>query len=173
MVRLPLTAPAPPSPNGTSFQWPLIVALAAPVVLATLGVLLFIGMELSGRTPSSIRAESIAEAAGIGNSAETLRRLLAGEDPARVQAIRPFIIGSEITQVTALEAAVFSRRVQLVQMLDDRGAIVGGEARRALACLALDTDIGEIVQYLAPDGPPACEPGAARALIVARSKQGQ
>jgi hypothetical protein len=84
--------------------------------------------------------------------------------------VRPEIISSAITEVTALEAAVLARKVELVRMLDRRGYIRGDAARRGLACLAADLDADDVVQYLVRPGDPPCEPDAARGRLLARSK---
>jgi hypothetical protein len=150
----------------------IAVAVAAPVVLATCAVLLFSGLELRGRTPlSDGPVQNIAEAAGLGHASEVLRLLAAGENPNQVRLVRQGIISSTITKVTALEAAIWSRRVQLVELMDRRGAIVDGESRRQLACLAHDlpNPVDEIVDYLSPQGPPDCVPGQALSRVEARS----
>ncbi len=168
-----MTAPvSPAATRSVASPW-LMIAVAVPPAVAAVLVLLFIAMELAGRTPSAIEPQNIAESAGLGNGAEILRRLQLGEDPTRVQTIRPEIISSQVTRVTALEAAVLSRKVQLVELLDDRGAIVGAEARQSLACLAQDAGVGDIVEYLAPAGAPPCEPGATRARLMARSGESE
>src|SRR5688572_1707411 len=149
----------------------IAVAVAAPVVLATCAVLVFSGLELRGRTPlSDGPVRNIAEAAGLGHASEVLRLLAAGENPNQTHLVRQGIISSTITKVTALEAAIWSRRVQLVELMDRRGAIVDGESRRQLACLAHDlpNPVDEIVDYLSPQGPPDCVPGQALSRVEAR-----
>ena len=106
----------------------------------------------------------------MGNAAEMLRRLQQGESPSRIVVIRPEIISGAETRVTTLEAAVYSRKVQNVRLLDDRGAIVGADTRQALACLAQDLEATDIVEYLSPGSAPACEPGAARVRIRSRRR---
>ena len=166
MVRPRVNAPTR-APAGAVGGW-LLLTIAAPAVCATLLVLLFMGMEMAGYTPSSVQPDNIAEAARIGNAAEILRRLQAGEDPTRRQTIRPDLSGGAETHMTALEAAVFSRRVQNVQLLDARGAIVDAATRHFLACLAVDLEVEDIVEYLSPGDAPRCDPGAARTQVRTR-----
>ena len=147
------------------------LAAAGPVVLATLLVSAFSGLDLAGHTPLSIGpARNIAEAAALGQASEVLRRLRFGEDPNRVWPVRKEIISSTITRVTALEAALYSSKSQLVELLDRQGAIVGEEGRRHLTCLASDLGVTDVVQYLSRKQPAHCTPGEALAVVRHRSE---
>lgn len=150
----------------------LATAVAAPIVVVTVGILVFSARDWTGHTPLSYGPPAnIAEAAGMADGAEVLRRLEIGEDPNRVQTIRREVISSVITRVTALEAAVWSRHVEVVALLDRRGAIVGAESRRHLACIATDTGATDIAAYLFPSGVPDCEKGRDSQVVLDRSKK--
>ena len=150
---------------------PVLIAAAAPVCLATVTVIVFVVFELSGRTLSSEGPmRNLAEAAAMGSVSEVVRFLQAGEDPNRLVEVRPFAISSAIHRVTGLEAAVWHRSAQLIQLLDRTGAIGDGETRRRLTCLAADLRVDEIVKYLAPEGASWCVPGQVVAEIEARSR---
>ena len=113
---------------------------------------------------------NLAEAAGMGTLPEVLRFIWEGADSTRVENVRPDIISSEITKVTAPEAAIWARRVQLVRLMEREGAF-GGEADRPhLACLARALQVAEIVEHLAPQGSPDCDPERTIAQIVARGR---
>lgn len=142
-------------------------AAALPAVACTGLLLAFAGAEWRGATPLSItgRPLNIAEAAGTGNGAEVFRLLEAGAAADRMLPVRPEIISSSVTSVTALEAAVLSDKVEIVVLLDDRGLLTG-ETRTSLACLARDVEAEDAAAYL---GTPTCEAGVARAAILARS----
>jgi hypothetical protein len=150
---------------------PLVLfAAAAPVCLATLAVTVFVVFELFGRTLSSEGPlRNLAEAAAMGSVSEVVRFLQAGEDPNTLVEVRPFAISSAIHRVTGLEAAVWHRSAQLIELLDRTGAIGTGDTRRRLTCLAADLRVEEIVKYLAPDGASWCVPGQVIAEIEARS----
>lgn len=155
--------------NEPRVSWPVVVAAAVPVCLATLGVIVFVAFELFGRTLSSDGpTRNLAEAAALGSVSEVVRFLQAGEDPNRLVDVRPYAISSAIHRVTGLEAAVWHRSAQLMQLLDRTGAIGDGETRRRLACLAIDLRVQEIVEYLAPKGADWCVPGQMVAEIEAR-----
>lgn len=147
------------------------VMAAAPPVLATVAVLVFAASESLGRTPlSNGRPINLAEAAGAGEVAEVLRFLRSGWDPTQIWPLRPEIISSTVTRATALEAAVWGGRQPLVELLDRRGFIRDAGTRHHLACLAKDVGSEEVVAYLFPGGAPPCEPGAAFAVVKARSQ---
>ena len=146
-------------------------AALAPMTAAMVVTALFVLMEVGGSTPFSYQAPSnIAEAAGMGLGSEVLRFLRAGADPNRVYPVRPDIISSSIPQATALEAAVWSRRVELVRMLDREGALPEGPERERLACVASAIQIEAIETYLAPQGLLACDEAATVEVIEARGR---
>jgi hypothetical protein len=148
---------------------PVLVAVAAPVSLATLGVIVFVVFELFGRTLSSNGpTRNLAEAAALGSVSEVVRFLQAGEDPNRLVDVRPYAISSAIHRVTGLEAAVWHRSAELMRLLDRTGAIGDGETRRRLTCLAVDLRVQEIVEYLSPTGASWCVPGQMVGEIEAR-----
>jgi hypothetical protein len=148
------------------------IALAGPAVVATLMIVTFSSLELLGHTPSAVGPfRNIAEAAGMGAASEVLRLLGNGEDPNRLLPIRGEIISSSVRQATALEAAIWSRRRELLELLDRRGAIVDAPTRQHLACLAGDLDARDIVEFLSPGRALACEHGRALDLVLERTRR--
>ena len=146
-----------------------MAAVAIPAAMATLVIVLFAAFEIGGHAPLTIAPNNIAEAAAMGNAAETMRRLMYGETPFRVEDVRPEITSADATRLTALEGTILSRQLALVRLLDERGLIVSAAARQALACLARDVRADDIVDYLAPKLALSCEAGAARQAIAARA----
>jgi hypothetical protein len=59
--------------------------------------------------------------------------------------------------------------VPLIRLLDREGAIPAGGGREALACLAADVGVDDIVTYLSPAAPPNCTPGEAMTRVTART----
>jgi hypothetical protein len=148
----------------------LVLCAVVPCVVATLLVLAFGASELAGRTPFAYEPPAnIAEAAGMGLSSEVLRYLRAGEDPHAILHVRPHIISSEITRGTAVEAAVWSRRIRLMRLLEREGALDDRALRTSLSCLAADIQAAEIQQFILASSTAHCEPGALARSIAARS----
>ena len=148
------------------------VAAAAlvPVALATAITLAFAALDAAGRPPlSHTRPANMAEAAGLGIAAETLRFLRAGENPVQIRPVRQDIISSSVTRATALEAAIWSRRVELIRLLDRERAIPQAQ-RPYLACLATAIRAADIAEYLAPGGVAPCDPEATYRAIAARAE---
>lgn len=147
------------------------VLVAIPPVVATAWVLWFGLNELRGETPYSLGdPRNVAEAAGLANGSELLRLLRAGQDPRRVWDVRPEVISSTVTHVTAIEAAVWSRKAQVIELLDREGALADpGDRQRAL-CLARDLPVDEVVAYLTPTTTAECAPNATVEAVLARTR---
>ena len=148
----------------------VMIALVAPALAGTCLVLVVACAEMAGATPFSIVSRNIAEAAAMGNAADTLWFLERGADPFRIEDVRPEIVSTEITRLTALEAAVWSRQAELLALLDRRRAI-HDDVRIELTCLARDLEAGEIVEYLERGNSPVCETGATTRRIAARASR--
>jgi hypothetical protein len=145
-------------------------ALIVPVCLVTAGVAwVGLGETVGARPFAGLTPMNSAEAAALGRAADLLRFLRAGEDPRRVYRIHRDVISPAVLRATTLEAAVWSRQAALIELLDTEGAIQGDEERRAVACLAADLDVDDVVEYLAPLGVTHCEPGRALERVLART----
>jgi hypothetical protein len=148
-----------------------VLAAALPCAAAALAVVVFAATELSGRTLFSYGPEqNMAEAAALGRLSEVVRRLDAGEDPARIVAVRPHVISSSVTRVSTLEAAVWHRSAALMRLLDRSGAIRDADTRHHLECLARDLDVDEIARLFAHDASAACVPQQTVTAIIERSR---
>ena len=150
----------------------LRVALMAPVCAATAVLVLLVAAEMAGVGLGEGRGPAnSAEAAAIGDAAATIRFLRSGDDPTRVHPLRPWVISPNVLRATTLEAAMWARRRELIELLDREGTIVGSGARQELACLAMDLALPDVVDYLMPDGV-SCVPGAVLQRVVDRTAQG-
>jgi hypothetical protein len=149
-----------------------LAGLLVPLMLAMTTIAWISVGERAGATPlAGLTPGNSAEAAGMASAAEMLRLLRSGDDPNRVYPVRPEIISSTVLRATTLEAAVWSRQVQLVELLDREGAIVGADVRRATACLAIDVGVEDIAAYLSPDTPPECEDGRELERVLDRTRK--
>jgi hypothetical protein len=141
---------------------------ALPVLVVTAGMLWLAEREWRGHNPLGVPPfRNSAEAAAAGDAAMALRLLRMGDNPTRIYPIRSGVISSQVLSATTLEAAMWSRHIELIRALDREGAIVDQDQRRQLACLALDLDLPDVASYLAPDQ--TCVRGAAVKRIIARS----
>ena len=92
--------------------------LALPLALAMFWIASVVTVERAGGTSfSGIVPRNSAEAAGLGLASEVLRFLRQGENPIRVYDVRPEILSSAILRATTLEAAMWSRQLELIQLL--------------------------------------------------------
>ena len=146
------------------------IALLAPLCITTATLAWVAVSERVGTTVfAGIVPRNSAEAAALGNPGAVLRFLRAGENPHDVHSLRGSVISAEVLRATTLESAMWSREVTMIRLLDRKGAIADDAERMALACLAADLDVSDVVVFLAPEGTAHCQPGAAAAAVVART----
>ncbi len=146
-----------------------LLLLAVPCIVATAWMLVVAVGERIGRAPfAAPRFRNSAEAAAAGDAASMLRLIRLGDNPTRIHHVRPDLISSGIVLATTLEAAIWSRRIEMIRLLEKEGAIIGADQRRELACLAFDIDLPEVVSHLSPGV--SCVRGAAVERIGARSR---
>ena len=146
------------------------MALAVPLLVAVVAIAGVSAGEVAGATPwAGLVPRNSAEAAAIGDASDLLRLLRRGDDSHTVYDIRPEVISSAVLKATTLEAAIWSRQLELIQLLDREGIIQTSD-RNELSCLAADLKVDDLVEYLAPEGA-RCDPGKAIALVAARSRQ--
>jgi hypothetical protein len=149
-------------------DWCGTTAAALPAVLVTAATLTFVVAHRQyGDAASSGPYRNSAEAAAAGDAARVLRFLRMGDDPTRIHLVRPHLISADIIKVTTLEAAMWSRELGMIQLLDGEGGIVDPDQRRDLACLAFDLDLPQVKTYLGPDT--ACVRGMTLKRLAERS----
>jgi len=147
------------------------LAAAVPCALAVVAVVMFSVSELVGHTWLSPGVErNLAEAAAMGRLSEVARFLRNGDDPQQIVEVRPHVISSSVTRVSALEAAVWHRSAALMALFDRADAIADPSTRRHLTCLASDLRADDVVRYFVPEGSPGCMPGEALQVVLARSQ---
>ena len=146
--------------------------LAGPAFIATLCMAAIALVEpLQDSSFKEYKPLNSAEAAALGNAAEVVRLVRAGADPAQVLPLRRHIIGESVQQATTLEAAMWSRRIQMIRLLESEGVLAEAAVRRDLACLARDLELPDIADHLGADTQSDCEPGRAVQRVAARSAQ--
>ena len=148
----------------------LLACLVAPCLIGTTLLTATMVGELNGATPFSEGGpRNGAEAAAMGDAAALVRFIRRGENPLQAHRVRPHIISGAVQRASTLEAAAWSRRTELIRLLDREGVIVGTDTRRELACLASDLDLPEMAAYLVPDDL-ACHEGEARQRVLNRTR---
>ena len=148
--------------------WCGATAAALPAVLVTAAMLTFVVAHWEYRDGmSSTPYQNSAEAAAAGDAARVLRFLRMGDDPTRIHLVRPYLISPDIIKVTTMEAAMWSRELGMIRLLDGEGAIVDPDQRRDLACLAFDLDLPDVKEYLGHAA--TCVRGLTLKRLAARS----
>lgn len=149
----------------------LAVVTVGPLCVAFVIVVGFVAGELVGYSPLRYAPpQNIAEAAALATASDVLRRLREGEDPNAILQVRPEVISSNVTRVSAVEAAMWGRTIELIRLLDREGAIGNGERRAHLMCLSEALQTQDILAYLAPQGASGCQPAATMDAIESRSR---
>lgn len=148
----------------------LALALLVPVGGATAVIAWVSASERIGIHPfPGLSPQNSAEAAALANAGELLRFMRQGEDPHAVYPVRPEVISSAILRATTVEAAMWSRQVEMVKLLDREGVIRDGDERALLACLAVDLQIDDVVEYFGTELASRCDPGQALGVVTART----
>lgn len=150
----------------------MVLFVAIPAVVATALLAGIVVGENDRVRAVGTRVENVAEAAGSANASEVIRLMHAGEDPSRVYPVRDWVISSSVRHATGLEAALWSRHIDMIRLLDQEHALGDLQVRHDLACLAEDLHEPDIAQYLTGGGEPRCVPGRALARVIARTTGG-
>ena len=91
----------------------------------------FLIAEASGARPLSAEPANVSEAAAMGAAARTIRFIVNGENPNRPWPIREGMLGSTSYSVDAIDAAILGRRPEIIEVLQEHGAVVVDVLRSA------------------------------------------
>jgi hypothetical protein len=154
--------------DSVPLTWRLILIL--PYLAVTLAaVVMIVGERLELRPMLAGRPRNPAEAAVRIDAADLKRFQLAGIDASRLYEIRPGLSDDRVLQATPMEAAVLSRQIKLLKLVETGTPPPDAETLRRLECLAEDLRAHDIVEYLTHGSPaPSCEDGATIALLRKR-----
>lgn len=149
----------------------LALALLVPVGATTAVIAWVSASERIGAHPfAGLAPRNSAESAALANAGELLRFMRQGENPHAVYPVRPEVISSSILRATTIEAAMWSRQVEMVKLLDREGVIRDGDERALLTCLAVDLQIDDVIEYFGVEQARRCDPGQALAQVTARTR---
>lgn len=140
-----------------------IAVALPPLALAALTVAMLLAA-VAGRHPMwHVPEFNLSEAAGSRDAASVVWLILRGEDPNAPRAVRAGIIDTrQYPSMTPIEAALESRRVEIVHLLLQRGAVVDEARRAAYTCKAKSRGDDDIVKYFESRGGPVPCPERAR-----------
>ena len=126
---------------------PLACAAAPALVAVTISAVILVTAAL-GQSPPFWRGGplTLAEAAALRDHGEVVRQIETGQDPNAAYAIRPGIIAAR--SLTPLEAAVGSRRTEMVDLLILHGAKADAPTWRRLHCFAAGMGAADVVATL-------------------------
>lgn len=147
----------------------VLVLLVGPVLAATALLAVIAGGEHVAALGIGDRPRNVAEAAAMGNASEVVRLIHAGQDPRRIYPVRAEVISSSVPSATGLEAAMWSRTLAMIELLDRDGFIADPAVRRHLSCLARDLELPEIAGYLSRSSDAPCAPDEGLARLRART----
>jgi hypothetical protein len=113
----------------------LATRIAVPPVAAFLLLSTYVVAEALGfRGLARPEAATVSEAAALGHAARALELIAAGQNPTALAHVRAGILDSGAYDLTALEGAILGRHVELVHLLQRKGA-AGIDTARAI-CFA-------------------------------------
>lgn len=132
---------------------PINPIAAASILVPQLATLVVILILLVGWTVGyhpfwPIPEVTVSEAAATADHAEVVRLITNGADPNGPSPVRIGIINDTAHVMTPLEAAVFVRRLELVKLLVEHGAVLSPQVTTSLIELAKKYDAPDIVAYL-------------------------
>jgi hypothetical protein len=120
--------------------------LVVPPLAGFLAVGGFLLAETSGARPLSAEPANVSEAAAIGAAARTIEYIVNGENPNRPWRIREGVLGTASYNVNAIDAAILGRRPEIIEVLQQHGAVVVDPSRSA--CLIRAVDLPELMSLV-------------------------
>lgn len=128
----------------------LFVATGPLLAAAALSLFVVTAWALGGVPFAATPVLTLSEAAATRDAGEVLRLIEQdGADPNRPYPVRAGILRDEATSLLPLEAAVLSRRAEIVRLLLRHGAAVSAEEGRRLICVARAANDGDVAGALA------------------------
>ncbi len=106
----------------------------------------FLLAEASGARPLSAEPANVSEAAAMGAAARAIQFIVNGENPNQPSWIGEGVLGSTPYRVDAIDAAILGRRPEIIEVLQQHGAVVVDASRSA--CLIRAVDLPELMSLV-------------------------
>ncbi len=123
-----------------------VLILVMPPLAGFIAVGGFLLAEASGARPWSAEPANVSEAAAMGAAARTIQLIVNGQNPNRPWRIREGVLGSTSYSVGAIDAAILGRRPEIIEVLQQHGAVVVDASRSA--CLIRAVDLPELMSLV-------------------------
>ena len=122
---------------------------APPVVVAVLFAFSGLTALLAGRPLIWPQTDiTLTEAVGLRDQGEVVRLIASGADPNRRYAVRNVFREDETVAMSPLEAAVITREVYMMELVEDYGGIIDARNAAVLQCLARALDVEDVRQFV-------------------------
>jgi hypothetical protein len=128
--------------------WPALGAAVPSVAAAILMMVLAIGSMPAVGAFAPREPLTLAEAAGLHDKAEIVRLIRRGHDPNIPARVRRGVLRSPEYVMTPIEAAIAGRRVDVVGLLTQMGAVIDEHNYPVLWCFALANKDADVIAFV-------------------------
>lgn len=120
-----------------------------PAIVAVLFAISGLAALLAGRPLIWPQTDiTLAEAVGLRDQGEVVRLISSGADPNRRYAVRDVFREDETLAMSPLEAAVITREVYMMELVEDYGAVIDARNAAVLQCLARALGVEDVRQFV-------------------------
>lgn len=120
-----------------------------PAIVAVMFALSGVAALLGGRPLIWPQQDiTLAEAVGLRDQGEAVRLIVSGADPNRRYAVRNVFRDDETLAMSPLEAAVVTREVYMVELVENYGGVIDARNGAVLQCLARALDVEDVRQFI-------------------------
>jgi len=128
---------------------PMWCVATPPAIVAILFALSGLAALVAGRPLIWPQTDlTLAEAVGLRDQGEAVRLIMSGADPNRRYAVRNVFREDETLAMSPLEAAVITREVYMMELVEDYGGVIDARNGAVLQCLARALDVEDVRQFV-------------------------